>query len=300
MGNHLPLVSIVTINYKQADVTLALLRSLRQISYPSFEIIVVDNGSEDGSVELIAKEAPWTKVVASSANLGFAGGNNLGLKHATGDLLLFINNDVEVDPHFLEPLVAVALRPDVGAVSPKILFYFSQNVIQYAGSTPLNYLTMRNRAIGFAEKDNGQHDTPTTTAFAHGAAMMVPREVIDLVGPMFDGYFLYYEELDWCERIKRAGYTIAYEPRSVIYHKESISTGRNSPLKIYYLNRNRLLFLQRNTTGITRLLGTAYFLLVAIPKRLLITIVKQQPEHRRALLRAMLWHINPTKNEYAA
>jgi GT2 family glycosyltransferase len=297
--NHLnPQVSIITVNYKQQEVTLALLESIRKISYPNYEVVVVDNGSNDGSAECIAQAAPWVKLVASSSNLGFAGGNNLGLAQATGTLLLFINNDVEVAPDFLEPLVAAIQQPNVGMVSPKILFYYNPNTIQYAGSTPLNYLTMRNRAIGFAEEDKGQHDKPTTTAFAHGAAMLVARSVIDKVGPMYDGYFLYYEELDWCERIRKAGYTIMYEPRSVIFHKESVSTGKQSPLKTYYLNRNRLLFLRRNTSGLTRALGIAYFVAVAIPKRLIGTLISRHPQHRRALIQSVLWHINSKHNEY--
>lgn len=293
-----PLVSIITVNYKQAEVTLALLDSLQQVTYPNYEVIVVDNGSNDGSVEKISQHAPWVTLIANDSNLGFAGGNNRGLAEAKGELILFINNDVEVDPCFLEPLVDAIQQPNVGAVSPKIKFYYNPETIQYAGSTPLNYLTMRNRAIGFAEKDNGQHDKPRQTAFAHGAAMLVSRAVVDKVGPMYDGYFLYYEELDWCEHIRKAGYTIMYEPRSVIYHKESISTGKQSPLKTYYLNRNRLLFLKRNTNGLTRILGFVYFLGVAIPKRFLSTIINHQPKHRRALIQSILWHINPKHNEY--
>lgn len=293
-----PQVSIITVNYKQAEVTLALLDSLQQITYTNIEVIVVDNGSNDGSVEKISQHAPWVKLIASSRNLGFAGGNNLGLTEAKGELMLFINNDVEVAPDFLEPLVEAIQQPNVGAVSPKIKFYYNPETIQYAGSTPLNYLTMRNRAIGFAEQDNGQHDKPRQTAFAHGAAMLVSRAVVNKVGPMYDGYFLYYEELDWCEHIRKAGYTIMYEPRSVIYHKESISTGKQSPLKTYYLNRNRLLFLKRNTNGLTRILGYVYFLGVAVPKRFLTTLINRQPKHRKALIQSILWHFNPKRYDY--
>lgn len=293
-----PKVSIITINYKQAEITIALLESLRKITYSNVEVIVVDNDSGGEDIQKIEHAAPWVNVVASPSNLGFAGGNNLGLTYASGELILFINNDVEVPTDFLEPLVIAIQEPKVGLASPKIIFYYKPNTIQYAGSTPLNYLTMRNKAIGFTEEDHGQYNEPRSTAFAHGAAMITRREVIDKVGTMYDGYFLYYEELDWCERIKKAGYSIEYVPSSKIFHKESISTGKQSPLKTYYINRNRLLFLRRNTTGVIRLAGIAYFLGVAFPKRLLQTIIHNEKQHRKALVRSLLWHLNPSKYEY--
>ncbi len=299
-NNAHPLVSIITINFKQAAVTIALLKTLKEISYPNYEVIVVDNGSGEYDANIIASAAPWVKVVASAVNLGFAGGNNLGVAEAKGELLLFINNDVEVPAGFLEPLVAAMQQPKVGMASPKIRYFHSPQTIQYAGSTPLSYVTMRNRAIGYAETDNGQYDRTLETAFAHGAAMITSREVVDKVGLMFDGYFLYYEELDWCERIKKAGFKIMYVPESVIFHKESASTGKQSPLKTYYLNRNRLLFLKRNTDGLTRVMGVAYFLGVAFPKRFIETVINRQPSHRKALVRSILWHINPKRYKYVS
>lgn len=299
-NNAHPLVSIITINYKQAAVTIALLETLKEISYPNYEIIVVDNGSGEYDANIIASTAPWVKVVASAVNLGFAGGNNLGVAEAKGELLLFINNDVEVPAGFLEPLVSAMQQPEVGMASPKIRYFHSPQTIQYAGSTPLSYLTMRNRAIGYAETDNGQYDRTLETAFAHGAAMITSRKVVDKVGLMFEGYFLYYEELDWCERIKKAGFKIMYVPESVIYHKESASTGKQSPLKTYYLNRNRLLFLKRNTAGLTKAMGFAYFLGVAFPKRFIETIINHQPSNRKALVRSILWHINPKRYKYVS
>lgn len=293
-----PLVSIITVNYKQADVTIALLESLKRITYQNLEVLVVDNASGSNDAAKIAEAEPWVQVIASNENLGFAGGNNLGILQSKGALLLFLNNDIEVPVDFLEPLVAVMQEDKVGMASPKIRFYYHPDTIQYAGSTPLNYLTMRNQAIGYAEVDKGQYNIPRETAFAHGAAMITSREVINRVGEMFEGYFLYYEELDWCERIKKAGYRIMYVPESVVFHKESVSTGKQSPLKTYYLNRNRLLFLRRNTSGVTRVAGVAYFLGVAVPKRIITTLVYREPNHRKALVRSILWHLNSKRYEY--
>lgn len=298
MSKEQPLVSIITVNYKQAGVTIAFLESLRNISYPNIEVLVVDNGSGGDDAAQIRESAPWANIIASNDNLGFAGGNNLGVGKSKGELLLFINNDVEVSADFLEPLVSIMQQPDVGMASPKIKFFYAPDTIQYAGSTPLSAITMRNRAIGWGQKDDGQFNMQHVTAYAHGAAMITSREVISKVGTMYDGYFLYYEELDWCERIKRAGYKIMYIPESVIYHKESVSTGKQSPLKTYYINRNRLLFIRRNMQGLKRLLAAAYFLSIAFPKRLLMATAHNKPAHRKALIKAILWHINPLRYEF--
>ena len=131
-------------------------------------------------------------------------------------------------------------------VCPKIRFAWDDNPIQFAGYTPLSRYTMRNRSIGFGETDKGQYDTAHPTPYAHGAAMLVKREALEQVGLMPECYFLYYEELDWSMMFIRAGYAIWYEPACTIYHKESQATGQNSPLKTYYLTRNRLLFVKRN------------------------------------------------------
>ena len=226
-------LSIITINYNGLKDTCELLETLPL---------------EDDSMEV--------KVIRSPQNVGFAGGNNLGIQAAHGKYLFFINNDtlLEVRGERLEvrdlfrPLIN-RLESDakVGAVCPKIRFTWDNRPIQYAGYTPLSPITMRNRSIGFGEDDRGQYDKAHVTPYAHGAAMMVRREVIDKAGMMPECYFLYYEELDWSLMIRRVGYDIWYEPRCTIYHKESQTTGQQSPLKTYYLTRNRLLFAHRNS-----------------------------------------------------
>ena len=146
-------------------------------------------------------------------------------------------------------------------VCPKIRFAWGDNPIQFAGYTPLSRYTMRNRSIGFGETDKGQYDTAHSTPYAHGAAMMVKREAIEKVGLMPECYFLYYEELDWSMMFTRTGYSIWYEPACTIYHKESQATGQNSPLKTYFLTRNRLLFVKRNIKGLRRYITYTYYIL---------------------------------------
>ena len=223
---HAPLVSIVTVNYRQAEITCDLLRSIKKLSYPNLETIVVDNGMVEDNTHRFGKCLPGVKVLNSTKNLGFAGGNNLGISEAKGAFLFFINNDTIVANGLIENLLKCLDRPGVGVASPKIKYFDQPEIIQYAGFTQVHPLTGRNRAIGQGEIDRGQHDTPREVAYAHGAAMMLKREVIENVGMMPEEFFLYYEELDWCEQIRRAGYSIWYEPAANILHRESVSTGK--------------------------------------------------------------------------
>ena len=262
-----PLVSIVSINYDQPEVTCEMLASLRKVTYPNFETIVVDNGSPTTIPYSIKENYPEVHLIISEENLGFAGGNNIALKQAKGEYILLLNNDTEVRPNFLDSLVELMESNEkIGIVSSKILYFYEDNVIQYAGASPINPITSRGRHYGYKEIDTGQLDKVTETSYPHGACMMIRKSVLEELGLLYEGYFLYYEELDFAERVKRAGYKIYFQPNSSILHKESISTGKNSPLKTYYMNRNRLLFVRRNTSGVNLLLGVIYFFLIPLPK----------------------------------
>lgn len=287
-----PRVSIITINYNQIHHTMALLQSLKQLTYPDVEIIVVDNASSADPTSEIKSKHPDVSVIVSQKNLGFAGGNNLGIADSTGEYLLFLNNDTEVDAGFLEPLVDLfETNPHAGAASSKILYYNSGNIIQYAGSTCVNAMTGRNRRVGYMEKDAGQHDLLRETDLAHGCAMMVPRRVIEKVGLMPELFFLYYEEIDWCETIKRAGYKIYCVPASKVYHKESMSVGKNSTLKTYYMTRNRLLYLRRNSSGLSKVIAMAFFLIFALPKNIMKYLYQREIEHVKAFWKGCTWNL---------
>ena len=291
-----PLVSIISINYNQAAVTCEMLASLRRITYPQVEILVVDNASPTDDPGIIAERFPEVKLIRSSENLGFAGGNNLGVAQAQGEYLLFLNNDTEVAPDFLEPLVELfEQNPNAGVASPKIIFFDSGDLIQYAGSRGINPWTGRSITIGQHEPDCGQHDHSAQTELADGAAMMVPRRVVEAVGLMPELYFLYYEELDWCEMIKRAGYSCHYVAKSTVYHKESVSVGKASVLKTYYMNRNRLLFIRRNSAGWARLTSMLVFLGAALPKKALQFSVHREWQHLKALARGLRWNLQHSR-----
>lgn len=254
-------ISIITINYNGLADTCALMETIP--FKDNLEVIVVDNASRNQKEETdtIAKCFPQVKVIKSEKNLGFAGGNNLGIQAAQGKYLYFINNDTIFKDFNLQALIdRLESSPTIGVVCPKIRFAWGSNPIQFTGYTPLSPITVRNRAIGFGEEDQGQYDAPHPTPYAHGAAMLVKREAIDKVGLMPECFFLYYEELDWSMMFTRAGYEIWYEPHCTIFHKESQATGQNSPLRTYYIVRNRLLLVKRNWHGVTKYLSYAYLL----------------------------------------
>jgi len=306
--NHsFPLVSIVTINYNQSAVTCKLLDTLRKISYPNIEIFVIDNASPSDNPGIIKETFPEINFIQSTENLGFAGGNNLCVRKASGKYILFINNDTEVSPDFLEPLVTKCESdPQIGAVSPKIKYFSQPDTIQFSGQAPMNNYTMRSYGFGHGAIDSGQFDKDSRTNFVHGAAMLIPISVIKKVGLMPECYFLYYEELDWCSSIKRAGYQLWYVHNSTILHKESISIGKMTPFKTYYMNRARLLYLRRNLHGFTFLIATLYQIFIAIPKNAFVFLVTGKIPHFKAYMKAVFWqvthlfskeiHTNPTLN----
>lgn len=254
-------LSIITVNYNGLEDTCALIDSIP--FNDRMEVIVVDNGSITNEAVLISQRYPYVITIRSEQNLGFAGGNNLGIKAARGKHLYLINNDTIFKGEAFQALIDRLNTSDkIGMVCPKIRFAWDNYPIQFAGYTPLSPITMRNRAIGFGEKDIGQYDTPHPTPYAHGAAMMVSRKALECVGMMPECYFLYYEELDWSMMFRRAGYEIWYEPASTIYHKESRSTGQDSPLRTYYLTRNRLLFVKRNVKGVKKYVSYSYLIII--------------------------------------
>jgi len=269
-----PFISIITVNYREAAATCDLLASIKKNSYCNLEVIVVDNGSLEDNRRLFGRAYPGVIVTRSIENLGFAGGNNLGIQQASGAFLFFVNNDTVFTEGLIENLLKAFDNPEVGVVSPKIKYFDQPDTIQYAGFTRINPLTGRNQLVGKGEKDEGQHDFAKPVPYAHGAAMMIRKRVIEKVGKMPEDYFLYYEELDWCEQIRAAGYTIFFEPKAVIFHKESLAVGKESPLKVFYQNRNRIWYMKRNNHGINLLFFLLFLLFFTIPANMTLYILK--------------------------
>ena len=281
-------ISIITINYNGLNDTCALIETIP--NKDNLEVIVVDNASknQEAEADTISKRFPHVKVIKSKKNLGFAGGNNLGIKAARGKYLFFINNDTIFKGFNIQALIdRLESSPAIGVVCPKIRFAWGTNPIQFTGYTPLSKITVRNQSIGFGEEDKGQYDAPHPTPYAHGAAMLIKREAIEKTGLMPECFFLYYEELDWLMMFTRAGYQIWYEPQCTIYHKESQSTGQNSPLRTYYIVRNRLLLVKRNWDGLTKYVTYAYLIGVVGVRDFLKYVLTGKRELIRATFRGI-------------
>lgn len=290
-------------NYNGLSDTVELLNSIRKFAYPNLEIFVVDNASKENPEKYIATHFPEVIFIRSEKNLGFAGGNNLAVAKAAGEYLFFINNDTEITAGCIERLVLMFdKRPKLGVVSP-MLCYFNESdkqngdLIQYAGMTAVNPITARNKIIGEKVRDHGQFNLSSPTSYAHGAAMMVKREVIEAVGTMYENFFLYYEELDWCERIRKAGYEIFIEPNARVYHKESASVGEASTLKTYYMNRNRILFMRRNFSKKKLIAFSAFMACATIPKNLYGFFITGRFNHIAAFTKAVRWNLRDVRGK---
>jgi len=279
-------LSIITVNYNGLKDTCALIESIP--FNESLEVRVVDNASKQDEASIIQKQFPQVKVIRSEKNLGFAGGNNVGIKEAKGKYLLLINNDTVFKEFNVDSLIKrLESSPQIGMVCPKIRFEWGTNPIQYAGYTPLSKISVRNQAIGFGEEDKGQYDTAHSTPYAHGAAMLIKREAIEKVGFMPEDYFLYYEEIDWSMMFTKADYEIWYDPACTIYHKESRSTGQDSPLRTYYITRNRLLLVKRNWQGIYKYLAYCYLICLVAPRDIIKYILKSRLDLSKAVCKGV-------------
>lgn len=295
--NKLPLISIITLNYNQIKVTCEFIESTKKLTYPNYEIILVDNASKENPTELITKNYPNVRLIVNEENLGFTGGNNVGIRAAKGDYYFVVNNDTEVTEDLFERLLEpFKVDSSIGVVCPKIRYFHNPTVLQYAGFTEINPVTGRNIGIGDKEEDKGQHDTGGYTAYAHGAAMLLRRDVVEKAGTLADIFFIYYEELDWSARIRRAGYNIYYQPKALIYHKESITMGKESPIKAYYHNRNRILFMRRNSTPFQFSLFLFFLTFAIIPKTSLTYVFKGQFTHLKNFIRGLAWNLSTSKN----
>ena len=261
---------------------------------------MIDNASQNQEADTISQRFPYVKVIKSDKNLGFAGGNNLGIKAAQGRYLFLVNNDTIFKEFNRQALINRAESSDkIGVVCPKIRFAWEPQPIQFAGYTELSKITIRNQSIGFGEEDHEQYDSPHPTPYAHGAAMFLKREAIDKAGLMPECYFLYYEELDWSMMFTKAGYQIWYEPQCTIYHKESQTTGQNSPLKTYFLTRNRLLLVKRNWKGITKYLSYIYLITIVTLRDMFKYTLTGKWSNCKAIITGIVDFISQSKSYYS-
>ena len=237
-----PLVVIVVLNWNGLADTLHCLRELRGLEYANRRIVVVDNGSADGSADIIESRHPEVKLLRNRTNLGFTGGCNAGLQYArehSADYVWLLNNDAVALPNSLSVLIETAERTsNVALVSPIVRFHDRPDEIQFAG-TRLDPSTEEEAHIKFRE--SGDPDGATWSVLV-GTAMLIKRDVIERIGLLDDRYFAYCEDWDYSVRALRAGFQVLVEWDATVLHKPTGSMGRESPVKEYYIVRNRYLF----------------------------------------------------------
>lgn len=278
-----PDISVITVNYNGLHDTCEFIDSwVVTVMSVSYEIIVIDNGSAINEARSLQEKYPFIRTLRSEKNLGFAGGNNLGINIAQGKYLFLLNNDIIITSDTIHLLFRrLASSNKIAGVSPLIRDYTEPHAIQFAGYTKLSSITLRNRAIGRGRINKDRYPA-RRTPYLHGAAMLVKKKVVDKLGPMPEDYFLYYEELDWCTYMNMEGYELWYDPACEVWHKDSSSTGKGSPLQCYYLSRNRLLYAYRNIFNWKLYLSILYQLAVVCPKNILIALGKGEKEIAKA------------------
>jgi len=247
-----PRVSILIVTWNGLPLLKQCLPSVVATDYPNLDIVLADNASTDGTVAWVTETYPSVRVVRHPENWRFCRGNNEALPHATGPYVVLLNNDVEVPPDWLRPLVAVMERmPDVAAVQPKLLQYHARDHFEYAGGAGgyldrFGYPFTRGRLLFTLEQDTGQYDAPQDVDWATGAALLLRRSALDEVGVLDERFVMHMEEIDLCWRLWRHGYRVRVEPESRVYHIGGGSLPQGDPRKAYYNFRNSLLLLYKN------------------------------------------------------
>lgn len=288
-----PLVSILIVNYNGSEVLNPCLSSLTKSVYKNIDVIVVDNGSTDDSVSMIKKNYKDVVLVEAGKNLGFASGNNLAYESAKGKYVILLNGDTEVKPDWLNRLVEFAEEhPDGGVFTPKILFFEDKKTINSAGGMCDIYGFSPLR--GTFEKDVGQYNKTETVFYAHGAAMMIRKDLIDKIGFLDDSYFIYHEELDFCWRTWLSGYKVYYVPGAIVYHKlqkRLFYTKEKLAKRQFLVKKNRIRTLIKNHKN-------PFLIIVAITISTLVSLVeliyyfiKRDFESPKGILQGFLWNI---------
>ena len=281
-------VHIILLNWNNEEDTLECVKSLEEINYDNYKIIIVDNGSKIGSVLKIKKQYPEIKIIENKKNLGFAGGNNVGIKYAVengADYVLLLNNDTTVEKDFLSELVkAGESDKKVGILGSKIFFYNEPNRIWFAGGK-VSWMKNKGTHIGLDEIDNKQYDEIKEVDYLTGCSLLIKKEVIEKIGVLAEDYFLYYEDTDFSLRARNAGYKIIYIPKSKIYHKISRSTKPGSSSYIYYHTRNGLVLAKRNGSLLNKIILYPYCVFLFLKQIIKIIFIPKKRNWAFAVLK---------------
>ncbi|MCC6544980.1 MAG: glycosyltransferase family 2 protein [Nitrospirae bacterium] len=294
---HYPHVTIIILNWNGKDDTIECLKSVEKINYADYDILLIDNGSDDDSVKVFKNlyhNNPRIRLIENEKNLGFAEGNNIGIREALkrgSDYILLLNNDTVVKDDFLGELVKVGEEDKrYGIIGPKIYFWGVKKIIYAAGGGVIGRLGQP-LLTGLLREDRGQYDKEGETGFITGCALLIRREAVEKTGLLDEDYFFFFEDLDWNIRAKREGFLIAYAPKSIVWHRASSAVGFKSPNYYYYMTRNRILFVRKNFSVFSFIfLFLPYFIFYRYLWLITKLSVNRKWEHVRAVNRGVWWH----------
>jgi len=236
-----PLVSIIISNFNGKDLLRDCLNSLMKLSYPQFEVIVVDAGSSDGAPEIVERDFPSVNLIRAR-KIGIGEALNIGISQSKGSIVVFdLNNDDVVSPNWLDPLIdALMNSPEVGIVGGK-RYLSNTKILDSAGSRIILGITL---GRGHGRLDSGRYDERREVDYV--SVIATKTEVIQKIGLLDESYYIYGEDPDFCLRARKAGYKVVYVPEAVFWHKHSATIGEQTPLRLYYLARSRIRLIRKH------------------------------------------------------
>jgi GT2 family glycosyltransferase len=280
---HQPKVAVVIIHWNRKNLLEQFLPFLVKSTYSNLEIVVADNNSDDDSIAFVQSHYPLITIVKNDDNFGYAGGYNHALKHVTADYFILLNNDIEVTPNWIEPVIdAMEKDKTIAAAQPKILDYNNRNKFEYAGASGgyidmLGYAFCRGRIFDYLEEDLGQYNDTQIAFWATGACMFVRADVFKKLNGFDEHFFAHMEEIDLCWRMQLDGHALVTVPQSVVYHVGGGTLNKQSPQKTYLNFRNNLIMLTKNlpvstliwlipVRSVLDLLSSVFFIMNGLPK----------------------------------
>lgn len=266
IAKHIPSVYIIILNYNNPSDTIACVEEAEKIDYENFKIVIVDNYSTDNSDAVIRQKFPHHKFIQTGDNLGYAGGNNIGMKFAKNqgaDYICILNNDVITDPNFLKILLDyLKNNPNVGVVGPRVCEFNEPHLVQSTGAM-IDYHTGRVNILNNGVHEDRIKGNIIPCDYVGGACLLFNSTILDQVGYFPEDYFLFYEETEWCLNIKKKGFEVLCNCDAKVIHKGSASINQISGLSEYFMYRNVVIFMKRNAKLNQRLVFYSYSLLYA-------------------------------------
>ncbi|NBC04351.1 MAG: glycosyltransferase [Bacteroidetes bacterium] len=281
--------SIIIVTWNALEHLQRFLPSVAATDYSDFEIIIANNASEDGTTEWVEENYPDCKVVTYDRNYGYAAGNNRAVKYASGEILVFLNNDVKTEPHWLDSFDNVFQDHSVGIAQPKLRSVEKPEYFEYAGAAGgyidwMGYPFCRGRLMDLVEKDEGQYNERSDIFWATGAAFAIRKELFQKAGGFDEDFEFHMEEIDLCWRCLKFGHKIKYVPKSTVYHLGGGSLAHGSPRKVFYNYRNNLLMLLKNLDRL--IVPKIFFRLILDGISGIRSLLKGKPAETLAIIRA--------------